>query len=685
MKRLFRVLLTAVVYYAAARIGLLLAFEGTNASPVWPPSGIAFALLVLLGRDVWPGILVGAFFSNLRVFFQNEAATPLVLLALSAAIACGNTLEGLAAIHLWNPRRAGDTSFARLSFLPRFVLSAMASCVIAANVGTLSLRTAGLTEHVSEPLVWLTWWLGDLVGMLVFTPLILTWATRSWGFTSWRRAGEAVLVVSALLATGIVGFGLRETPPDPYFTLAFLVMPPLVWASTRFGARGATGAVFLVSVMAMWATVVGAAPYGSAGVHQSLLLAQAYIGVLAVTHLALAAAVGELRSARRSLQEAAAGLEQRVTERTALAEHRAAQLRSLASELVHTEQRERRQLSRILHDHIQQLLVAAQLQLARLMRTRDLDDEHAQIAGKASALLSESVIALRDLSVRLSPPILHEQGLVAGLQWLARDMKAKYGLRVEVVQSASCERLDDTATLMAFEATRELLFNVTKHSGSHDATVRLEGDTDGTLRISVEDAGRGFDRGSIGPDSGQGLGLFSLSERIQALSGRVEVHTAPGEGTRVTLGIPSTVRTPARVISDVPPRDEPFNGPPSRHIRVLVADDHALFRQGIVSLLEREPGLRVVGQASDGAEAIRLAEELRPDVAVLDVNMPIMSGLEAARAIRNRFPEMRIIGVSMFADVEIADSMRAAGAYAYLSKDRASGELTALIRGPRPS
>jgi signal transduction histidine kinase len=544
MRQLTRILVTAAVYYAAARFGLLLAFEGTNASPVWPPSGIAFALMLLLGERIWPGILLGAFFSNLRVFFENDAASAPVIVAVSAAIACGNTLECLAARFLFRRFNGADASFTRLSTLPRFMLSALAACLVSAGVGTLSLAAAGLTARVSDAMVWLIWWLGDAVGMLVFAPLILTWAPTRLRPASWIRAAEAVLLAVALPLAGAIGFGLHGVVDSPV-PLAFLVMPPMVWAAIRFGPRGAAASVFVVAMMATWGTVEGSVPPGSGGFHQALLLAQAYVGVLALTLLALAAAVAELRSAKQALLESAMHLEQRVAERTALAEQRSGQLRHLAGELVQTEHRERRQLSRILHDHVQQLLAATQLQLARLLHVRQSPPEHAHTVATASALLSESITALRDLSVRLSPPILHDQGLEAGLHWLSRDMKAKHGLAVQVIGDGAAAGLDEPTTLMAFEAARELLFNVTKHSGSLEARVKVTRDA-GMLRICVEDSGRGFDCHALRNGSPRGLGLFSLSERIKALSGQVEVQSAPGLGTRVTLSIPSHDATPVR-------------------------------------------------------------------------------------------------------------------------------------------
>ena len=115
-------------------------------------------------------------------------------------------------------------------------------------------------------------------------------------------------------------------------------------------------------------------------------------------------------------------------------------------------------------------------------------------------------------------------------------------------------------------------------------------------------------------------------------------------------------------------------------IRVLVADDHAIVRTGIRHVLETEPGFAVVGEASNGTEALALALELEPDVAVLDISMPGMSGLETAAEVRQRLPRTRILVLSMHDNTEyVLESLRA-GVHGYLLKDSAASELGTAIR-----
>ena len=115
--------------------------------------------------------------------------------------------------------------------------------------------------------------------------------------------------------------------------------------------------------------------------------------------------------------------------------------------------------------------------------------------------------------------------------------------------------------------------------------------------------------------------------------------------------------------------------------RVLLVDDHRLMREGLQALLAEEKDIEVVGQAGNGVEAVEKAESLRPDVVVMDVLMPVMDGVEAARQISAKHPDMRIIGLSMFDEADMARKMLQAGAFTYLPKAGPAKELLAAIRG----
>lgn len=363
--------------------------------------------------------------------------------------------------------------------------------------------------------------------------------------------------------------------------------------------------------------------------------------------------------------------------------NRSDQLRQLASELTLAEQHERRRMAKVLHDDLQQLLVGARFQLSPLQRSKDPDVQNA--VRTVNELLSKSVEISRTLTSELSPPILYEGGLIPALEWLSRWMQEKHGLQIQLDFSRSETNSDpDDIKVLLFEAVRELLLNVVKHAGVSKAFVSLQ-DSPGQIQVTVRDDGRGFDptdvtrRGFSG-----GHGIFGIRERIESFGGSLQIQSRIGNGSSFLLSVPvHPVSAEKEKIKAIPRKHEqPIKIlKSSEHkIRVVLADDHAVVRQGLTYLLNNELDVEVVGEASDGEQAIELARRFNPDVMLMDVNMPKMNGIDATRIIHSENPGIRIIGLSMFEEAERAAQMKQAGAVSYVSKSGQSGEVISAIR-----
>src|SRR6266481_8867756 len=178
--------LLTLVYFTAGKLSLKLAFLYASASPVWPPAGIALAAMLLFGYRVWPAIFIGAFLVNVTT--AGNVAT-------SFAIAIGNTLEALAAAWLVNRFAGGRNVFERPQGVFKFALAAAISTVISPAFGVTSLALTGFADWANYGAIWLTWWLGDATGDLVFTPLVLLWSVASKRRWNKKEAAE----VGALL------------------------------------------------------------------------------------------------------------------------------------------------------------------------------------------------------------------------------------------------------------------------------------------------------------------------------------------------------------------------------------------------------------------------------------------------------------------------------------------------------
>jgi PAS domain S-box-containing protein len=312
-----RVTAVAIAYYIAARVGLLLAFEKTNASPVWPPSGIAFAAVLLWGYRVWPGILVGALAANLLVFLKNVGGDLFTLSLVSGVIGAGNVLEAVCGRFLYYILIPSASPLDRAQDVFKFTFLAGIMCVVSPLIGPTALCLAGVVPWSLYVTTWFTWWLGDAAGVLVVTPFLLTWARQPELVLPSHRLFEVVLLFVLLtLATRIAcGQWFLMRPLD--YPLSFLLIPLLLWTTFRFGHRATVTAVVLVSGIAIWQTINGLGPFVRESVNKSLLLLQGFIGVITITTLAIVGAVTERRRAEGELKQARGDLERRVRERTA--------------------------------------------------------------------------------------------------------------------------------------------------------------------------------------------------------------------------------------------------------------------------------------------------------------------------------------------------------------------------------
>jgi PAS domain S-box-containing protein len=401
--------------------------------------------------------------------------------------------------------------------------------------------------------------------------------------------------------------------------------------------------------------------------------------------------IGRLKRAEAALRQLNAELEQRVTERTAALaqavqalERQAQQLRTLTAELTLAEQRERRRLADMLHDELQQLLVATRLRAHMLGRAEDAQVR--QGSQEIVELIEEALAATRSLTGEMSPPTLRNGNLLATLELLTRWMQQRHKFTVRLGGPAAPVPLlsEDHAVLM-YQSVRELLLNTVKYARVDAADVTVTQDTAG-LTLTVADAGVGFEPSLLRVAGGTegGFGLLGIRERLEAVGGHLQIASAPGEGSRFTLVIPlAPVPETAPVVRPVgvPPAAAGARPPAGRRTRVLIVDDHALVRRGFATLLARDPDLSVVGEAADGQMAIELTRQLAPNVILMDISMPVLNGIEATRAIHAEFPAVRVIGLSMFEVVEQAEAMRQAGAVGYLSKNDSAEALLAAIRG----
>ncbi len=403
--------------------------------------------------------------------------------------------------------------------------------------------------------------------------------------------------------------------------------------------------------------------------------------------------ISERIRAEEELKNARDELESRVRQRTSQLQERTLQLSKLARELTQVEERERRRIAALIHDDLQQMLVAALLNLGMLKSSVSGGEVAADFA-HIEGILRDSIQTTRSLTAELSPSVLHQSGLAPALHWLRAWCMETYGLEVAVKAAGEIDPGPE-ACVTLFRCVRELLFNIVKHAGVKSAELAMARGPDGRVRIEVSDKGRGFDPEALRfrEDVAGGFGLFSVRERLDLLGGGLEVESSPGRGSRFVLWVPLPVAGHPALSEDAlegcgHPQPDPTPGDGRSmsagelvpRTRIVVADDHGPVRVGLVRLLESEAGFEVVGQAADGVEALELARLLRPDAVVTDLNMPRMNGLELTAVIHRELPAVHVLGLSIEVDDDRRAAMLRAGAVDLLHKNQSAAELIAALR-----
>jgi signal transduction histidine kinase len=489
------VLLIAGAYYALAQGGEALLLTGP-AGAFWPATGFGVAVLYLGGLRWWPGVLLGDLLS--REFG---------LLPLGTALAetAGNIARAVVAVlilrRLIGPRAGMD----RLAHVGGVFVAVASAEAISATVAMVALRAGSVIEASEMAVFWRSWWLGGLAGGLVVVPLAMAWAQPL--APMWRGQGAWEGAVMIGVVVGLSAIALSAEQPVTY-----LVFPAFIWAALRFGPQGATLAVAVAVVAAVWATSNELGPFLELSPNNSALNLQLYMTIAALTTLCLAAVVTERR---RTTQE--------------LADSRA----RIAATAAH----ERRRLEAELHDRAQNRLVALLVRL-RLAQERTEQQEPA-LAATLGALIEDTEAVgdeLRRIAHGISPSALTTQGLASALA--AESIHSAIPVRIA---AGDIGRSGHDLELAVYLCCLESIQNAAKHAGpgaSITVELRREGDE---LVFDVHDTGHGFDPRA----TAHGAGLTSIKDRIDTVGGRVEILATQGRGTTVAGTVPWPPQTRA--------------------------------------------------------------------------------------------------------------------------------------------
>ena len=292
-------LIVAILYFAGAELGLSLASVHENVTPVWPPTGIAIASLLIFGRRVWPGVFVGALVANLLTHLPIGSAI---------GIAAGNTLEAIVAYSLLHRSKHWRNSFDSVAEVLTFVVyAAVLAPLVSATIGSLSVCFGDPSQWGEFWYIWLTWWMGDGFGALIVSPLLLSWsASRRVKREDGPEIGSLFVL---LIITVLIVFAGWFPGPIKTYPLAYLSLPCLLWAALRFDQRIVTSAIVLMAGVAVWGAKHAYGPFVQPSDNASLLLLISFVGTASLMTLLVAAVMTERKNAEAETSQLGSELE----------------------------------------------------------------------------------------------------------------------------------------------------------------------------------------------------------------------------------------------------------------------------------------------------------------------------------------------------------------------------------------
>ncbi len=371
-----------------------------------------------------------------------------------------------------------------------------------------------------------------------------------------------------------------------------------------------------------------------------------------------------LKQGETDLQKLNETLEQRVADRTV-------KLRDLTTRVFRLEQNERKKLARFLHDEIQQLLVAVKIKVEYAQQAVGAREKARNLLADSLRQLNDTIANTRTMSMEMAPTLFFETGVTVCLEWLERWAKQTLGLRIKTHVYGEERPIAEEGGYLIYRFLRELLFNVYKHAATNEAEITVTFLTGGSITFSVEDKGKGFNPYLLQKNPVKGVGLSSMTEQINALGGDITIQAKLTVGARIDISIPSEF-VGSRIKQDTTQTDkipQKQNSKERSGNALLIVDDQEDLRFTLKFMLEDLTEDLHLLEAKSGQEAIEMMRSHLPDVILMDVSMPVMSGIEATKAIRKEFETVPIIGLSMHDAEDMEKVMKEAGAQDFICKN----------------
>jgi signal transduction histidine kinase len=507
-------LLVALAYYLGARAAFLIGTLSDRIfAPFWPPNIILFCALLMVPKRRWWLYIAAALPSHLLA--EITVAMPIAQSLVAFATNC--MLAILSAVGVrWFLREPPWFGTLRNAAIYILITAGISPAIAALGGAFVQILGGGPVDYWTS---WGQWWIANALGSVTLGPLFLVWFFPRPEFARIKsvRKTEGFVLILSLAVVCAIAFNVDKGTVQTEFlpVLLYSPLPVILWAAVRFGERGASAGILVVTVFSIWQNlrVSASAVFSGANPNTNVLALQIFLLGIAIPVFLLGAAIDELR---RSVEAT----------------------RRLAGALLQAQDEERRRIARELHDSTGQNLVMANLMAGQVetLAPPSCGPAIVQLKEILQGIISE----IRTVSYLLHPPLLDVGGLGVALQSYANGFSKRTGIRVDLKLSPNVGRMSTDVELVLFRVIQEALTNIWRHSGSSTARIRLFRDVSDSrprISLSIEDAGKGIPtqirKSTLSRSSkhqvSSGLGLIAMRERLHQIGGQLEIHSIAGK------------------------------------------------------------------------------------------------------------------------------------------------------------
>jgi len=555
-----KIIFTAVVYFLSAYLGLILAFHDPMTSPVWPPVGVGFALILLLGPRVWPGITIGSLLAYMLVFWLNNITISLATIQASTIIAIGNTVELIVGLYLLKTFISKEDPFKKTHESFMFLLITLIMCLIGSSFGTYSLYLNQLVNEQELIQTWFFWWIPNVASILLFTPFILSWK-RSFRIRASRaKVFEFMLFILCLLAFLAV-LNNQELGSTIEKSLPFLVIPFLLWLAFRFNLQTSMAGILITALSAIFFTVNGIGPFVLETNENSIIMLQIFIGVISISSIVLSSTVYERTVAQETIKKFNETLESKIEERT-LELNEEINYRKNAEEKIKVANEQLQKTNVELDNFVYKVShdlrapIASVLGLVNLAKRENKVDvlrEYFNMIEKSAEQQDLFIKDILDLSrnSRLAvnrDKIRWEELLNDTFDNLKYSVKDKKIEKIVNISGRTSFYSDQRRIKVIFN---NLISNSIRYANGKDPKVEIDINVNKAVAdIRISDNGIGIEKPHLkkvfemfyrATDSnvGSGLGLYIVKESVERLNGQIELNSEKGNGTVFNISLPN--------------------------------------------------------------------------------------------------------------------------------------------------